>query len=162
MLRKSILVCIVTSFCLVTSCAEKKLEEEIVRGYSYLSFSSLKKYADEGFLITPLVTYGANYNSIGFMFIEKMLDAEANIVEVEVPAHERDPPTFKKVRQWNAPKVPREGRDAMVDELYQEALSQGANAIINFKIETIYRSLENPHELQFGYRVSGFAIDRLD
>lgn len=161
MLRKSILVCIVTSFCLVTSCA-KKLEEKIVHGYSNVRFSSLKKYADEGFLITPSETYGANYNSIGFISIETMLDAAALIVEVEVPSYDKHRHTTKKVIQWNAPMVPQEGIEAMIDELYQVALSQGADAIINVKIEIFHRTLKNPTGTQLGSRIKGFAIDRLD
>ena len=160
MLRKSILICIVTSFCF-TSCAVK-LKEEFVLGYSNLSFSSLKKYADVGFLITPSEAYGANYNSIGFMTIEKMLDAEAKIVEVLVPIPGSNQTTTEKKRRWNAPDVPRKGTDAMVEILYQKALSQGADAIINFKVERISRSFEYPMKVQWGYRVSGFAIDRLD
>tara|TARA_B100002003_G_C13894911_1_gene436220 strand:+ start:174 stop:674 length:501 start_codon:yes stop_codon:yes gene_type:complete len=166
MFKKITVFCIVITFWFITSCAVE-LKEEFIRGYSVVRFSSLKKYADKGFLITPSETYGANYNSIGFISIEKMLDAEAKIVEkkVEIPDPERPgrkKEITKKNREWSAPNLTELELETMIDEIYQQSRSKGADAIINFKIELIERELSNPSELQVGGRVSGFAIDRLD
>ena len=50
----------------------------------------------------------------------------------------------------------------MLEQLYEMAISQGADAIINFKTELIERKLTGPSHVQAGWHVSGVSVDRLD
>lgn len=153
--------CMVTTFCLMTSCTVSV--EQTVPGYSILEHSSLKEYADKGFLITPSQTYGANYNSIGFISLKKMSDAKSVVIEVEKTINPGGKRTeLVEERGWDAPAISLEERDLMLEQLYEVAISQGADAIINFETELIERKLTGPPHVQTGWRVSGFAIDRLD
>ena len=151
---------LISSF--LISCGVPVIEE--IPGYTTVRFFDLKKYADLGFLITPATMYGGNYSAIGSLTIEKMPEAKkiAKGDTVVVPGQKSK---RKAVKTWEIEEFGKEYLEAAIDELYQQAKKNGADALVNFNIENITREkVVGPGEtiVLVGVRVSGFAIKRLD
>jgi len=124
--------------------------------YTSVSTIDLTKYSREGFLITPY-KYDADYESVGYIFVETM--PEANLVTLEKTEQAGHAENAKT--EWQVDKM---SIDKIIDSIHQKALQMGANAIIDFKIEQTTKNYSvgrmSPLTIQ-GFTISGFAIKRL-
>lgn len=120
-----------------------------VSGYDFT------EYTDQGFLITP-EGYQGEYQSIGVLSVTVWPRIERRPVEDDTLAQ---PGADSPAREWFITEAvdPQE----VVDSLYVEARSMGADAVMNFRTEFVEEDLEDG-PVRPGVRVRGFAIDRVD
>jgi len=120
-----------------------------VSGYDFT------EYTDEGFLITP-ESYQGEYQSIGVLSVTVWPRVERRPVEDDTLAQ---PGADSPAQEWFVTEAvdPQE----VVDSLYVEAQSMGADAIMNFRAEPVREDLVNG-PTRTGVRARGFAIDRVD
>jgi hypothetical protein len=110
------------------------------------------KYTEQGFLITP-EKYEREYESIGMLNVTVYPRLEKISLE-EPPAQ---PGAASPAKEWFVTKevVAQE----VVDSLYVEARSLGADAIINFRTDVVTQDLKQGVS-RTGIQARGFAIDR--
>jgi hypothetical protein len=142
------LVLVVT---LVAACSGPEVYKKSmeVAGYDFT------EYTDQGFLITP-ESYQGEYQSIGVLSVTVWPRVERRPVEDDTLAQ---PGVDSPAQEWFITEAvdPQE----VVDSLYVEAQSMGADAIMNFRAEPVREDLENG-PTRAGVRARGFAIDRVD
>ena len=133
-----------------------------IDAYSHMNKVDFAAYSQKGFLITP-EKYNGEYESIGIIDFVKMPGAVySNLKDMEgnnkyIPEHSN----FSKTSsQWFYEFI---DLDKAINELYEECLSMGADAIMNFDFELNEDSYtvdySNPTKVT-GYRITGFAIKR--
>ena len=142
------LVLVVT---LVAACSggpevyEKSME---VAGYDFT------EYTEQGFLITP-ESYQGEYQSIGVLSVTVWPRIEQKPVEDTLAQPGPDNPA--QVWLVTEDVDPQE----VIDSLYAEAQSMGADAVMNFRTEPVKEDLDNG-PTRSGVRARGYAIDRVD
>lgn len=133
---------ILLAFILLAGCASTKPSDEII----YTTGFDFSKYTEQGFLITP-ESYLGEYQSIGLISVTLW---PAVIEEKSVTKEGRPSGSSWHIGELNVTKA--------IDEIYEQADNMGADAIINFSINSIERNngiLKVP-----GAEISGFAIKR--
>jgi len=135
-------------------------ELKIISPQSYLSQINFRKYTDAGFLITP-EKYAGEYLSIGIVDYVKKPGAHYGIVSRKPDPRYggTDSQMYINEKQWTVHVV---SLDEAIDELYNECVALGADALINFTVELTednYNNISNPVQI-VGYRITGFAIKR--
>jgi len=130
-----------------------------INEYFSIDFS---KYTEIGFLITP-VNYTGKYESIGM--VEYKLIPGAKYLST---SKRYDPTIYESIPSgytWIFDDI--EFSQA-VDSIYFMAKSMGANAIMNFNFSIVYNEVFNNPMIYSnsikipGYRITGFAIKRID
>lgn len=121
------------------------------------------KYSDKGFLITP-EKYLGEYESIGLLTYE--LVPATNYVRTGRIANDNyvsgstsSGPQFYDIYKWIDQKM---DTQQALDSLYLICLKNGADALMNFDREVIFREhtgIANPHVVA-GISISGYAIKR--
>lgn len=102
-----------------------------------------KKYSSEGFLITPEM-YQGEYLTMGFVNYESYPGANYN---------------YNRFPRWKIQEI---STLSALDSIYIICINMGANALVNFRIESIekdYSVISNPIKLT-GIKISGYAIKR--
>jgi len=145
---------------LTISCAQ---QIETIPGYAITSTIDFTKYTEGGFLITPF-TYLGDYESI--CIVDVTIMPETKLVKYNTSNKPKEDSYFKSdnnlvlAKKWESEKL---NLEKSIDYLYKRAVNMGANAIVDFKIETIRENHTHfvpPIEV-VGIRLSGFAIKRL-
>jgi len=128
---------------LLTSCGPS-LADFIPRQQTVIGMD-LTKYKEKGFLITP-GEYGANYESIGYLYFTIYPEAEKQRTE-------------QGIISWKLGEV---DYQEVIDFAYRTAISKGADAITHLKV----RSVQKTHTgvgasvTLDGLEVSGLLIKR--
>jgi len=136
----------------LTSCASTVITR--IPGGESVTSVSVAKYAEKGFLFTP-VDYKGKFKSIGMIFGQ--LSQEARVVE---SANHGDNISQSVAHQWIKERII---PDALIDTVYQNAVSMGADAIMNFTItakDSVYNKLTSDVISVKSYTFYGFAIKR--
>ena len=138
----------------LTGCGVTIYNINPINEYFGIDFS---KYSEMGFLITP-EKYIGEYESIGMIEYKLIPGAKYSVTK---KAYQQTPLKYG----WLIDEI--EFSQA-VDSIYFMAKSMGANTIMNFdfNIET-NEKYSNPMKYMnpitiYGYRITGFAIKRLD
>jgi len=155
MLRASALPPIVPALVLVAMLAAACGGPEVYKKSMEVAGYDFTEYTDQGFLITP-ESYQGEYQSIGVLSVTVWPRIEQRPVEDDTLAQ---PGPESPAREWFITDAvdPQE----VVDSLYVEARSMGADAIMNFRTEPAQQDLDNG-PTRAGVRAQGFAIDRVD
>jgi len=142
---------LVLAVTLVAACSGPEVYKKSmeVAGYDFT------EYTEQGFLITP-ESYQGEYQSIGVLSVAVWPRVERRPVEDDTLAQ---PGADSPAQEWFVTEAvdPQE----VVDSLYVEAQSMGADAIMNFRAEPVREDLVNG-PTRTGVRARGFAIDRVD
>lgn len=109
-----------------------------------------RKYANEGFLITPEM-YRGNYMTMGVVSYETY--PEAKYIEIVHPTYTS--------KSWSPTPV---SSSEALDSVYVYCKKLGADALVRFNIESVqkeYSGITNPITIT-GVKLSGYAIKRED
>lgn len=156
MKKLSYLLLILISF----SCAELAPLNEIPEVNNLFSID-LKKYSEDGFLITQ-DKYIKEYESIAM--IDFLKRPKASYVKVgrkinNSASMSANTPVYEDEMSWIVGEI---SMQETIDNIYEICKSMGADALVDFKIASddfYYSSIKNPI-LVPGYRITGFAIKR--
>jgi len=144
---------IVLFLIILTGCAVTIYNIDPINEYFGIDFT---KYSKEGFLFTP-EKYLGEYESIGMIEYKLIPGAKYKIYK-QVYGQEAKYKWFTEYIEFSQ----------AVDSIYFMAKSMGANTIMNFDFSIEYNEeFSNPMEYKnpitiYGYRITGFAIKRLD
>lgn len=161
-LMKTLLLCFVFLVA-VTGCAGTIITA-IPKEYSVYDVD-LTKYSKENFLFTPY-EYQGKYEAIGLIQSVRIYQG-VHLDTVKRIGLYDDGHVVVDVVDYSVQRV----RDKMsigelVDSVYLRYSRKGANAIINFRIEPITKSVEVGGSTPFldvhGYSLSGYAIKRIE
>jgi hypothetical protein len=155
MLRASALPPIAPALVLVAALVAACSGPEVYKKSMEVAGYDFTEYTDQGFLITP-ESYQGEYQSIGVLSVTVWPRVERRPVEDDTLAQ---PGVDSPAQEWFVTEDvdPQE----VVDSLYVEARSMGADAIMNFRTEPVREDLDNG-PTRAGVRARGFAIDRVD
>jgi hypothetical protein len=133
---------------LVTSCGVTIVPQERI---VLTSFADYTKHSEEGFLISP-THYTLEYESIGELHIEVK---PALIVRRQAPKYEGG--LKKTIYTYEELKF-----SELVDLAVSQAKEKGADAIVNFSINSSDNSIYANGEIIYGrtYFIKGFCIKR--
>lgn len=133
-----------------------------IDSYSLLNKVDFRPYSEKGFLFTP-EKYNGDYESIGIIDFIKMPGAVySNIKNMKGnTAYLPESPEYPETTsQWFFEPI---DLNQVLEELYQQCQSLGADALMNFKLEAnedkYSVDISNPTTV-VGYRITGFAIKR--
>jgi len=151
----------ILSLVVMASCVQMQ-ELTKIQGYTIMNKIDFRKYSDKGFLITP-EKYSGEYHAVGMIDFIKMPGAvyvkRTKLDENNKPVT----PEFGHPAQVEKDWVPEKmNMDAVLEELYKQCVALGADAIINFTIESnsvLHGGIANPVTVE-GVRITGFAIKR--
>jgi len=138
----------------------------LIPGHTLLTALDLTRYQDAAFLITPY-KYPMDYESVGSLSVEVIPAAEYKRILTPLPNYPK-----RMQYRWVFEEIQ---LDAALERLYEKAVSMGADAIIDLKIEDALKlhrhaikatgdeyALVGSRQVEAkGYRISGFAIKRL-
>ena len=145
---KTIKIILLFSILLLVSCSPKRAK--YIHPFSEELVFDFTKYTEKGFFITP-EKYTGDYESIGIIDIS-IYPAAAKQIEV-VKSHNIVSGEYAQgywlIRYLKPSDI--------IDSIYESANKLGANAIMNFKINSIQKQAEFDLNLK-GVNVSGFAI----
>lgn len=141
-----------TIILLISSCSQESITR-IPREVTYYGIN-FTKYSKQNFLVTP-IEYPGFYDAIGIVSVELYPEADYKTTEIRTNASGQE----VQHKEWVVEQI--DAQDA-VDSLVSMASRMGADAIINFKLNTEkaeYLRITNPIVLS-GVSASGFAIKR--
>jgi hypothetical protein len=110
-----------------------------------------------GFFITP-ETISSNYESVGLFCYEIVPSAEYDkFTVIDSYSYDLEPRTIRKYK-WVIENV---SLNQAMDSVYTNCVTWGADAIIDFKIESISNPYLTKEPVTInGFKISGFAIKR--
>ncbi len=153
-MKRAIFLCIVFAF---ISCTEP-LELTTIHPFEKLYSIDFTDFANKGFLITP-EKYSGQYLSIGLINYEAYPGAKYKPIGKTVEYYEGQKSSV--VYDWVSDTL---SIQKLLPKVYEVCINMGADALVNFdyeKISTPIKFISNPLTI-YGYRVTGFAIKRLD
>ncbi len=123
-----------------------------------------RKYSDDGFYITPEKCQG-RYEPVGLVEYVILPAATYAVTDYVLnPNYDRnDPASPKYLQDWSWLEEKMYIQEA-VDSIYLKCKNMGADGIMNFDFSSSnkeYTGIKNPTMVS-GYRLTGFAIKRLD
>ncbi len=133
-----------------------------IDAYSHMNKVDFTAYSQKGFLFTP-EKYNGEYESIGIIDFVKMPGAVYSI-EKNLATDKKYIPQYpdysESTAQWFYEVI---DLNEVLEELYQQCRSMGADALMNFNLEPnedrYSEDISNPTTV-IGYRITGFAIKR--
>lgn len=123
----------------------------------YVEYLDYAKYYEEGFLISPAsVEYSGSYTPCGELFVEFTPGySDEAVLRDSLDEHAR----YKESPESLRLVYPQITMDEMMEAVVARARSEGADAIINFKVVSI-------HSMRYdgitSYEFSGFCVKRND
>lgn len=134
--------------CFATSCGVTIVPHDRI---VLTSFADYTKYTEEGFLISP-TNYTADFESIGELHIEVK---PALIVRRQAPTYEDG--LKKTIYTYEEIEF-----SELVDMAVNQAKEKGADAIVNFSINSVDNSIHSDNGVIYGrtYFIKGFCIKR--
>ncbi len=124
-----------------------------------LDFSS---FTERGFLFTPR-SYSGKYNSIGMVEFKYNVEARLVCKNLNAPSPEASSAGIQQLEyyDWDVDEI---DYQVVLEHAYKEAQMMGGNAIVNFKMEVEYETLQNapeyPDVVIPVVHVTGFVIER--
>lgn len=138
---------------LFISCSQLDHISRVSEFYGY----DFRPYTEKGFMITPEM-YQGDYESIGM--IHYILTPESRIGHVtRVSIDEFGDRKYHKEKVWKTEVI---DVSAAIDSMYNQCVTMGADALVNFNVESEvreYTDIKLPVIIK-GYHISGFAIKR--
>lgn len=147
---------------IMASCTVQMKEITKIQGYTIMNKIDFRKYSDKGFLITP-EKYSGEYHAVGMIDFIKMPGA-VYVKRTRLDDNNKPvTPEFGHPAEIDKNWVPENiNMDAVLEDLYKQCVALGADAIINFNLETnsvLHGGITNPVTIE-GVRITGFAIKR--
>lgn len=147
---------------IMASCTVQMKEITKIQGYAIMNKIDFRKYSDKGFLITP-EKYSGEYHAVGMIDFIKMPGA-VYVKRTRLDDNNKPvTPEFGHPAEIDKNWVPENiNMDAVLEDLYKQCVALGADAIINFNLETnsvLHGGITNPVTIE-GVRITGFAIKR--
>lgn len=147
---------------IMASCTFQMKEITKIQGYTIMNKIDFRKYSDKGFLITP-EKYSGEYHAVGMIDFIKMPGA-VYVKRTRLDDNNKPvTPEFGHPAEIDKNWVPENiNMDAVLEDLYKQCVALGADAIINFNLETnsvLHGGITNPVTIE-GVRITGFAIKR--
>jgi hypothetical protein len=147
---------------IMASCSVQMKELTKIEGYTIMNKIDFRKYSDKGFLITP-EKYSGDYHAIGIIDFIKMPGAvyvkRTKLDENNKPVTPEFGHPAEVEKNWVPENI---NMDAVLEELYKQCVALGADAIVNFNVESnsvLHGGITNPVTIE-GVRITGFAIKR--
>lgn len=136
---------------LVISCTTP---DQVVRSSENFTNIDFTSYAQKGFLISPYV-YDGQYESIGVINFEYYPKSELKLIK---PNPDDDVKINVSYKKWIPDLI---NFDDQLNKVYEECVSMGADAIVDFKVSSIEKTYDTKPVLTVnGILLTGFAIKR--